>query len=432
MPNRPRAATEPARRARWQAWGQLDRRVWQLAFARSVNTMGLSLVMSFLGIYVVETRGYPAWLYGAIALGANLGQSLSSAWAGDLSDRIGRRPLITTSLLARAGVIALLGTQILLEAPLWTLAVSMMVSSMLRGCFEPVAYALVADVVPDEQRISAFGLQRMGTNLGWTIGPALGGVLTLVVPYGAVFYVAAAGMLAAAVVTLRVEDPVARAPHAPHAPHAPQAAPHAPAPRGELRAALRESLRDPLLRLLLAGTFLAALLQTQMFSTFGIYMTDEVGLSTADVGLLYALNGAAVLVLQVPALELLRQIGIGRALPWASLVGTAGFALIGAGAGFTGAAIAMVTLTCGEVLFNPAHQTAIAETADRAHRGRAYGIAAFVQMVGIAVAPLTGGALLDTIGHHHAAMWLAIAGIGVAQTACFALFVRRRRYKLAP
>ncbi|HSK02312.1 MAG TPA: MFS transporter, partial [Kofleriaceae bacterium] len=207
------------------------------------------------------------------------------------------------------------------------------------------------------------------------------------------------------------------------APHAPPA----PAPRGELWAALREALRDPLLRLLLAGTFLAALLHTQMFSTFGIYMTDELGLTTADVGLLYALNGAAVLVLQVPALELLRRIGIGHALPWASLVATAGFALVGAGAGFTGGAIAMLTLTCSEVVFNPAHQTAIAETADRARRGRAYGIAGFVQMMGIAVAPLAGGALLDTIGGHHAAMWLAIAGIGVAQTACFALFVRRRK-----
>src|SRR5512139_4208653 len=107
----------------------LDRRVWQMAFARAVNTMGLSLVMAFLGIYVVETRGYPAWLYGAIALGANLGQSLSSAWAGDLSDRIGRRPLITTALFVRSGFIALMGTQVMLDAPLWTLGANIVVSS---------------------------------------------------------------------------------------------------------------------------------------------------------------------------------------------------------------------------------------------------------------------------------------------------------------
>jgi predicted MFS family arabinose efflux permease len=284
-----------------------------------------------------------------------------------------------------------------------------------------VAYALVADVVSDDQRISAFGLQRMGTNLGWAIGPALGGVLTLVVPYGVVFYVAAAGMLAAAAVTLRIADPVS----------GPGATSPEPAARGELRAALRDAAADPLLRLLLIGTFLAALLQTQMFSTFGIYMTDEIGLTKADVGLLYTLNGAAVLVLQVPALELLQRIGIGRTLPWASLVDTLGFALVGAASGFAGGAVAIITLTCGEVLFNPAHQTAIAESADPARRGRAYGLSAFVQMIGIAAAPLAGGALLDTIGHRHAAMWLAIAGIGVAQTVCFTMFVRRRTARRA-
>src|SRR5207248_10645174 len=105
-------------------WATLDRRVWQMAFARAVNTMGLSLVMSFLGIYVVETRGYDAWIYGVICLFANLAQSWANAWAGNLSDRIGRRPLITSALFVRAVFIAALGTQITFDAPLWSLALN--------------------------------------------------------------------------------------------------------------------------------------------------------------------------------------------------------------------------------------------------------------------------------------------------------------------
>src|SRR5215510_13519032 len=97
----PEVVPAPPRTSRWEAWGWLDPRVWQMAIARAVNTMGLSLVMAFLGVYVVETRGYPAWLYGVIALGANVGQSMANAWAGNLSDRIGRRPLITGSLVIR-------------------------------------------------------------------------------------------------------------------------------------------------------------------------------------------------------------------------------------------------------------------------------------------------------------------------------------------
>ncbi len=395
------------------SWRELDRRVWQMAFARAVNTMGLSLVMSFLGIYIVETRGYPAWVYGLIALGANLGQSLSSAWAGNLSDRIGRKPLITNSLFVRSVFIALLGTQIVLGAPLWSLALNMMITSALRGCFEPVAYALVADVVADDQRIAAFGLQRMGTYLGWTVGPALGGLLTLAMPYGYVFYFAAAGLVIAGFVAQRVEDPVKRS--------------LAPAANDHLWSALREATREPRMRLLLAGTLLAALIGTQMFSTLAIYMTDELGLSKADVGLLYMLNGAGVLALQVPALGLIHRFGITRTLPLSSLLDAIAFSLIGAASGFLGAAFAMVAITSAEVVFNPAHQTAIAEAADPTRRGRAYGVVSFVQMLGIAMAPLLGGVLFDTIGDHHLAMWMTIGVIGLGQTLCFSAFVRRRR-----
>ncbi len=391
----------------------LDRRVRQLAFARAVNTMGLSLVMTFLGIYIVETRGYPAWLYGVTALGANLGQSASNAWAGNLSDRIGRKPLIVWSLFVRSGFIALLGAQILLSAPLWTLAANIVVTSALRGCFEPVAYALVADVVAPDQRIAAFGLQRMGINLGWAIGPALGGVLTLVMPYGALFFIAAFGVLIAGVVCSRIEDPI-------------KVTPALSETRSVASSALRDGLRDPMIRLLLAGTFLAALLQTQMFSTFSIYMTDELGLSKANVGLLYTLNGAGVLALQIPALRLIERFGIRGTLPWSSLLDAIGFALIGAGTGFVGGMLAMLTITCAEVVFSPAHQTAIAEVSDPARRGRTYGVVGFAQMLGIAIAPLLGGILLDTIGDQHAAMWMTIATIGGAQTLCFFAFVRRR------
>jgi MFS family permease len=385
-----------------------------MAFARAVNTMGLSLVMSFLGIYVVETRGYPAWVYGVIALAANLGQSMSNAWAGNLSDRIGRRPLITTALFVRSGFIALLGAQVTLDAPLWTLGANIVVTSTLRGCFEPVAYALVADVVREDQRVAAFGIQRMGTNLGWAIGPALGGVLTLVIPYGAIFYLAAAGLILAGIVTLGVEDPVRKA------------APAAPG-GDDLRGALRQGLADRVLRMLLLGTFLCALLETQMFSTFSIYMTEKIRLTKADVGLLYACNGIGVLILQVPALALIRRFGIRTMLPWSSLFDALGFALIGLGSGFAGGAAAILVLTCAEVLFDPSQQAAIAEVADPAHRGRAYGVVGFASMIGIAFAPLLGGVLLDTIGDHHAAMWFTIATIGGAQTLCFLAFVRRRR-----
>lgn len=390
----------------------LDRRIWQLAFARTANTMGLSLVMTFLGIYIVKTRGYPAWLYGVIALTGNLGQSLSNAWAGQLSDRIGRKPLIVTSLFIRSGFIALLGVEVLLDAPLWVLGLNLVITSGLRGCFEPVSYALVADVATADQRIAAFGLQRMGVNLGWAIGPAMGGLLTIVMPYGAVFFIAAVGMLIATFVIAGIEDPVRKT--------------TAPTKSPALGEAVRSAWSDRTIRLLLCATFFAAILQTQMYATFSIFMTDELALTKANVGVIYALNGGAVLLLQLPALALIRKVGVGVALPYSAIVNTIGFAAIGAASGMGGCALAMLVITMGEVVLSPAHQTATAEIADPSSRGKTYGVIGFAQMLGVAVAPLLGGLLLDGIGDHHGAMWLTIATLGCAQTLFLFAFVRRR------
>jgi predicted MFS family arabinose efflux permease len=397
------------RQSRWNEWRQLDQRIWRMAFARTVNTMGLSLVMSFLGVYVVSERGYPAWLYGAIALGANLGQSLVNAWAGALSDRIGRRPLISTALLVRSLVIAILGTQVLLHAPLWSLAITMVISSALRGCFEPVAYALVSDVAAPDERIAAFALQRVGTNLGWAIGPALGGVLTLVVPYGAVFYFASVGLVVAGLVTRRVDDAAPASGHERAE----------PVWRGVVQAS-----RDPVLAPLLLGTFLAALAHTQMFSTFAIFMSDRVGLSKAEVGMLYTVNGVAVVILQLPAVLLIHRLGSTALLSSSSLLHGAGLALVGLASNFLGGAAAIFVITCAEVLHDPSHQAAVASVADPRRRGRMFGLAGLAQLLGVAVAPLLGGILLDSASSH-VVIWSVIGAIGILQAWAFSRFRRR-------
>lgn len=396
---------------RFSAWAELDRRIWTMAWARAVNTVGLSLVMAFLGVYVVDERGYSAALFGAIAMVANLAQSMTNAWAGELSDRIGRRPIMVGSLTVRAVVIAGLGVQILLHAPLWSLALNFIASSALRGCFEPVGYALVTDIARPDQRVAAFGLQRMGTNLGWAVGPAAGGLLAVVMPYGAVFFFASAGLLAAAWTCHGLVDPREGG-----------SGRHLAAAR--MRDALAEALRQPPMVALLVGSFLFSLAHTQMFSVFAIYMTKGLGLAKDEVGLLYTINGALVLLMQWPALGAIRRIGTGVALVTASLIFALGFGLIGAADGFAGGALAIAVITVAEVLFAPAHQSAAAESGDAARLGKSFGLVGFTQMLGVAFGPLLGGAVFDAIGEHHLWMWGSVSGLCLALALTFVIYGR--------
>lgn len=405
LPPRPRAP-----------WADLDPRITRIALARAINTFGLSLVMTFLGVYIVKERGYSAALYGVLALIANLGQSATSAWAGELSDRIGRRPLITGALSIRAGVIVALGTLVLVHAPLWAIAIVFVVSSALRGCFEPVAYALVADIVTPEQRVPAYGLQRMGVNLGWAAGPALGGLLVMVIPYGAVFYLSALGMVAANLVMVGVDDPCAPA----------AGARPAPPPPSRLRDSLRAASEHPPMLALLVGTVLFALVHTQMFTGLGIHVTRNLGLSERSLGLVYTLNGVLVLLLQWPALSLIERYGVGRVLVAASLGFALGFGLVGVASDLGGILLAMAAITLAEVAFAPAHQAATAAASDSRRLGATFGLVGFAQTFGVAFAPLLGGLLLDHPTHAHpwVTVWGTIAGLALVMAAVFTVQAR--------
>ncbi len=398
---------------RFAAWRDLDPRIGRLAIARAVNTLGLSLVMSFLGIYIIDDRGYQAVTYGALALVANLGQSLANAWAGELSDRIGRRPIIVGSLIVRAVIIVVLGAQILADASIAWIAVTFILSSSLRGCFEPVAYALCADLARPEQRTAAFGLQRMGTNLGWALGPALGGLLATVMPYGAVFFLAAAGMIGAAALCFRIEH--AASPAA------------ASLERVRLHDALREAIAHPPMLTLLIATVLFALAHTQMFTLFTVYLADELDLSKAEIGLTYAVNGSLVLLLQWPALGAINRFGIVRVLPIAALVFALGYVMIGLAVGVLSAMAAIAVITVGEVLFAPAHQTAAAHSGDAARLGQSFGLVSWSQTVGVAFAPLVGGSLFDAIRDQHLLLWSLIASMCVALAAVLVVYGRVSR-----
>jgi MFS family permease len=432
-----------------RGYAALDRRVWVMAGARAVNTMGLSLVMAFMGVYMVTDRKVSAVTWGVIAAIANVFQSLAQGHAGELSDRIGRRGLITGSLLVRAFVVALLGLLVLGHQSVPLLAAAIIASAMLRGCFEPVAYALVADVVSPADRIPAFGLQRMGTNLGWALGPALGGLLATVMPYGAVFFIAGGVLLLAAMTTARVAETRPPPPAPPRARARVArississidsgdsldglALPEPVDSRVSLAAAPAMRLRRWQLATLLVGTFFAAVVHTQLFSTTAIYLATELAMAKGEIGRLYTINGVAVLLLQVPAIAWIRRAGVHAALLTAPLIYLVGFLVMGAASGFWLAATAICCLTAGEVIFAPAHQTAIAETGDPRRMGRAFGLVGTTQVLGVAAAPLIGGLLFDQIGHHHAAMWGALGGFAVAFWISFAIFTRFRGRAVRP
>jgi predicted MFS family arabinose efflux permease len=410
-----------ARRSRlaevWQGYAALDRRIWAMAAARGISTMGLSLVMAFMAIYLVEDRGVSGTATGVIYVIANLCQALSHGWAGDLSDRVGRRGLMMAALVARAAVLAAIGGLVLVAAPVALISVALVAGWTLRGAFEPVAYAVVADVAPPDQRVAAFGLQRVGTNAGWALGPAIGGLLRHSLSYGAVFFCAVPVVLAAVVLVQRMSEPPRR--------------PSGAEPPRSLAAAIALIRTRPVIALFLGCALASALVAQQLFTTFSLY-TSAIGIPKDRLGLLWMINGSLVMALQLPAVAVIARIGSGRSLVIGTALHAVAFLAIGAARDFGQLACAIAILTVGEVIHAPAEQTTAAELADPARMGRAFGSLGTFRMLGVAFAPLLGGVAFDHLRHEPLAMWGALGSVAVMTAIGYAVLAGVRSAAARP
>jgi predicted MFS family arabinose efflux permease len=390
----------------------LDPRIWVLAGARAANTMGLGAVMSFLAIYLVRDRGLSGAQVGTLYLVANLLQAWAQTWAGALSDHHGRRRIMVGALLGRVVLVSLLGALVLHNAPVWAMGTTVIASWTVRGCFEPVAYAAVADVAGPEQRVAAFGLQKVGVNVGWALGPAIGGMLAASIGYGWVFFCSAPVVLVSAIAVTAVRD-------------APRPRP-ARRPRAPLRQLIAETRARPTTAVFLGCALLVGVAHTQLFSPFSLH-AESLGFPERVLGRFWLVNGVLVVALQAPAIALIDRFGRTRALlAGAGLYATSFFALAGATSALAVTA-AIAVLTAGEVLVHPAMQATAAELGDGARMGRVFGLVGTLEMLGIAIAPMLGGLAFDAFRSQPGRMWIVLAAFPAALTLGYAVFARALR-----
>jgi MFS family permease len=400
------AGAVAARRDVFGPYLALDRRIWLVAATRCINTMGFSLVMPFMSLYLVKEQHVLAKTSGLIYLVAGIAAALAQGTAGELADRIGRRRLMSAALALRAGHMILLGLAVNAHVSVHVLGALIVVNGILRALFEPAAAAAVTDLAPEGERVTAFALSRMGVNLGWSLGPMIGGGLTHI-GYGTLFFVAAPVLLAAAVVAHRIADaPRGRAPTRSEGIGA-----------GALVQALRQ---NPPFAMCLGLVFLGSTMTVQFFATLSTYMGAELGHSPGTIGLVYTVNGLLVLAFQLPAVALIRRGGARVALVFGPTLYVIAYFMFGLSPSFAWLALCAAVLTAGEVVFSPALSDMAAFLGDPARQGRNFGLFGLMQTLGVSLGPLVGGAVFDALRHRHVLMWwcfalgMAIVGIGYA------------------
>jgi MFS family permease len=347
---------------------------------------------------------------GLIILAGGLSSAVTQALGGALSDRFGRRPILlmstSVSILLYSGLATLIG----ISAPVWAIAVVYIASRSVLTITRPVISAMVADFTSKEKLTEAYGILRIGANIGWAAGPAIGGYLATFWPYGWLFGIAA---LTCGIVSLIVFFFV-------------RESPHVVGGRVGFRSML-PTADDPAFLVFIAFSLLLFIAVGQLSSTLSIFAVDMVGFSTAQYGLLLTLNGLIVVFFQYPVTLALSRLAKFRALILGSLLYGFGYLSLGWMTQFGWALGAMAIITAGEIIFSPVALSVIGELSPQDQRGRYMGLFGLSQTVGMAMGPLLGGILIDAFPSDPKLVWAPIALITLLAAMGYYYWARRFR-----
>jgi MFS family permease len=370
---------------------------WILFFGMFLNKFG-SFVVPFLALYLTRL-GYTLADAG-LAIGAyGVGNLIASLLGGHLADTIGRRKTILLSLFSGAGAMLLLSQAHTLAMIIGLAALTGLASEFYR----PACSALLTDLVPPDQRVTAFAAYRMSFNAGWAFGPATAGFLATKGFFWLFVGDAATSVLFGLVVLLML----------------PRDASHQ---RREScwSEAIGEIRLDRKFHRIILASFFIAFVFMQMASTFGVHVT-RMGFSAATYGALISMNGAMVVLFELPLTTITRRFSTRRVLAAGYLLIGLGFALNIFAHTVPALAGCIIIFTLGEMIAMPVSSAYVSNLAPAHLRGRYLGAYGLNWALALIIAPGLGMKLL---AGNPAALWLGCGALGVLAAIVISMDVK--------
>ncbi len=370
---------------------------WYLWLGTVVNRLG-GFVIPFLTLYLTSQRGLSVSTAGLIVSLYGAGSFAAQLLGGELTDRLGRRPILLASLLI---------------TPLLTLALGLsrgpsMIAALILGLglctdlYRPAVNAAVTDLVPASKRTAAFGYMYWAINLGAALAPIVAGLMAavnyLLLFIGDALTTSANGLI----IMWRVpETQPAEASHA---------------ARVSVSIRFRQLRREPILLAFAGLTLLGAMVYVQGIVTLPLDMRQH-GLSPADYGLAIASNAILIVLIQIPASRIIGKWPRFVAISLSVLLIGLGFGVNGLVSTLPGYVLGVMVWTLGEIMNAAVAPTIIADLSPVDLRGLYQGIVGAAWGLAVFIGPLLGSWIFDRFGA--SALWLGCAVLGCAVSAGF-------------
>lgn len=138
-----------------------------------IDLLGFSLILPLLPFYA-ETFGATPFQVGLLVASYAAAQLIGAPILGRMSDRFGRKPVLIVSLMGTFVGFLMLG----FANSLWILFASRLLDGFTGGNIS-VAQAYITDITDEKNRARGLGMVGAAFGLGFIIGPAAGGLLSV-------------------------------------------------------------------------------------------------------------------------------------------------------------------------------------------------------------------------------------------------------------
>ena len=370
----------------------LSNEVWWLALITFINRAG-TMVIPFLTLYLEEDKSLSltqiSWVMSAFGLGSVVGTWIG----GKLTDTIGYYKVMVRSLFS-TGVL-FIALQFL--DSFWSICLGIFLVMMVADTFRPAMFVAMSVYSKPENKTRSVTLIRLAINLGFSAGPAVGGLIIATMGYGGLFWVDGITCILATLLLISVLNPKKAKPIDQTIAEQPVSV-----------------YNDKPFWVFFVAMVIFGVIFLQYFSTMPLYYKEIHSLTPFEIGLLLGLNGFFIFLLEMPLihwLEHLKRSKIGLTLI-GLLLTTISFLVINLTSWIGILVIGMLFMTIGEMIAFPFSNAFAMERAKKGKQGEYLSMYVMSFSIAHIFGHNIGLRLVDNLGYDNT--WFIMIGLGFA------------------
>jgi predicted MFS family arabinose efflux permease len=270
------------------SFSNLEKNIWILSFASFINRSG-SMVLLFTSLYLTKELHFSISQAGFIMSMYGIGSIIGSYLGGWLTDRINFFYLLVFSQVV-SGLILLL---MIVGKTALEISAIVFFYALVADVFRPANSTAIATFSNPANRTRSFSLVRLAVNLGFSVGPAVGGFVALHLGYHLLFVIDAVTSICAGIMLFFVLPKTNSL--------------HQERKKDETKVKSKSAYRDTEYLKFIFFVAIYGIIFFQIFASVPQFFSRELGYGEDLIGLLMAFNGLLVVLVEMPIVGILEK-----------------------------------------------------------------------------------------------------------------------------